>query len=147
MFCVFLKFSVLCLVPLAMYGNTVCFYHGRDRSEAELKHWHFDIWLFIPRFRREFTLFSMMASSKKNIRKQEFISDYKERWDFIIPGKDKFHARCTTCNSDVNIAHGGSKIIYLKCAKRQLPYHWTTENKVNLKLVSTFSSKLNWCIW
>ena len=58
-----------------------------------------------------------MASRKNNsgagaARKQEFKTEYTKRWDFIKPSKiDKYHARCTLCESDFSVAHGGANDI------------------------------------
>ena len=45
----------------------------------------------------------------KKSRQQRFRAEYTQRYPCIIKSKlSESHARCTICNSDIKIAHGGA---------------------------------------
>ena len=52
------------------------------------------------------------TSSSKSQRKQTFRKEYSNKWPCIIRSKvDEFTARCTVCECDFSISHGGANDI------------------------------------
>ena len=59
-----------------------------------------------------FIMASTSSSKSKSQRKQMFREEYSTRWPCIIRSKlDDFTARCTVCQCDFTISHGGANDI------------------------------------